>query len=270
MSAVTAQQMESLKARIAALETRPILGEGAVLLKAGTGAGVLAAPPGLLHEVYTDERRNGGAALGFALGQARSLITPTRPAVLYLQLAAEAQELGLPYGAGLKSFGFDPDTLIIGRIANAIELLWAMEEAISCRAVAAVIADIAGHPRALDFTASRRLSLRAASAGASVILMRYGRDREASAAQLRWKLTPVLSRERMFDARAPGNPRWAIDLEKGQLGAIRAGSGRVLLDWTDNGFAVGDSAGAAERAFPATAPYGADPAALGDRLSQTA
>ena len=104
-------------------------------------------------------------------------MTAERPAILYLQLASEMQETGLPYGAGLAAFGVDPETLILIRAANIVELLWAAEEALACRAVAAVVADIGADPQALDFTASRRLGMRAHEAKSTMLLMRYGAGR---------------------------------------------------------------------------------------------
>ncbi|UXN74465.1 hypothetical protein N8D56_04785 [Devosia sp. A8/3-2] len=92
-------------------------------------------------------------------------------------MSKQSREMGLPYGPGLVSFGFDPASLILVRPANMVELLWAAEEALACKAVAAVIADIADQPKILDFTASRRLSLRAASSGTSFLLLRYGTGR---------------------------------------------------------------------------------------------
>jgi len=275
------QRISALRARIAAIEKRPLLAEGKALLAAHAPSGrrdeqgweaLLRAPAGLLHEIYADQRRDGGAAFGFALGMARGLITPARPAILFMQLAHEAQDVGLPYGAGLKHFGIEPDALVIGRMGNLTELLWAMEEAIACRAVAAVVADVAGDPKALDFTVSRRLSLRAAGAGTSVFMLRYGRDREASAARLRWQVIGAPSEAPKFDARAPGGARWHVVLEKGRLQQRAADTGiEFLVDWTKNGFSPAFTAedGRGEgRAFPRPAPYGALSAALGDRLPQ--
>jgi protein ImuA len=225
-----------------------------------------------LHEVFTDEGRNGGAALGFALGSARQWASPERSAVLFLQMSREAQNAGLPYGMGLSRFGIEPQSLVIGRTETLTELLWAMEEAICCHAVAAVVADIAGHPKALDFSASRRLSLRAASAGTSVLILRYGREREASAAKLRWHVMPETSRQRPFDARAPDGPRWRVVLEKGGLAS---GAKDFIVDWTENGFELAGQypeksySRPARSAGPAAPSFGAQPAALGYRLSQT-
>jgi protein ImuA len=275
------QRISALRARIAAIEKRPLLAETKALLKATGKAGqrdepewqaLLRAPAGLLHEIYADERRDGGAAFGFGLGMARGLITATRPAILFMQLAHEAQDVGLPYGAGLRHFGIEPETLIIGRMTSLTELLWAMEEAIACRAVAAVVADVAGHPKGLDFTVSRRLSLRAAGAGTSVFMLRYGREREASAARLRWQVTGAPSQAPKFDARAPGGARWHVVLEKGRLQQRAVETGiEFLVDWTRNGFSpaftMGEDSGEG-RTYPRPAPYGALPAALGDRLSE--
>jgi len=267
------EQMEALRAQIAQIEKRPMLAEGAALLQRGQARDLLAAPGGLLHEIFSDERRNGGAALGFALAQARGLLSTERPAILCMQLTREAQDMGLPYGAGLRSFGLDPGSVVLTRADNIVEFLWAIEEAVSCRAVAAVVADIGNHPKALDFTASRRLSLRAESAGTSVFLTRYGQEREASAARLRWRVSPGVSGALAYDARAPGGPRWRVELEKGRLGpaAQRAGAMDFLLDWTENGFVVVDSSRTAEgtSTLPGRAPSPrAVPPALGDRLPQ--
>ena len=268
--------LEALRAQIAALENRPhFVGDSVTELgrrEAIEGDAALLSPPaGVLHEVFSDEQRNGGSALGFALGLARGLLRGNRQALIYLQLASEAQELGLPYGIGLQGLGIDPQQVVMGRIATLTELLWAMEESIACRAVAGIVTDIMGHPKALDFTVSRRLSLRAAAAGTSVFILRYGREREASAAKLRWRVSPHLSGEQQFDPQSPGPPRFEIEIEKRRLGnrTQRAEGKRLIVDWTENGFVPVDPA-----RRPATRPHRAAPLprtftpALGDRLSE--
>ncbi|WP_156384463.1 ImuA family protein [Devosia sp. Root413D1] len=283
MPGLARHDLDALRLKIAALEKRPLLAEGAAMLAERLGQvandrgenadplELLAAPHGLLHEVFADEQRQSGAALGFTFGLARQLLTSQRQAVLYLQLVGEGQELGLPYGAGLTQFGIDPARLVIGRIDSMTELLWAMEEAIACRAVAGVIADLASHPKALDFTVSRRLSLRAAAAGTSAFLVRYGRGREASAAKLRWRISPAMSGELPFDPRAPGIPRFQVEIEKGRLGdkTQRAEGKTMLVDWTENGFVSVEpkrrTGAAVHRTAPPSRPVAAT---LGHRLSQ--
>ncbi|AXS41616.1 hypothetical protein [Breoghania sp. L-A4] len=256
-----------LRGDIAKLEKRPMPGVP-VAAPAQTGVPFMACPAGVLHEVWTDHFSHSAGVFGFTLGQIRGLLDVTRHAVIWLQIAHEGQEYGMPHGAGLAGFGLDPAHLILGRTRSITDLLWAGEEAAACPAVAAVIADIGSHHKALDFTASRRLGLRAEAAGASIFLMRYGGEREASAASFRWHVTPQPSAAMPFDNRAPGHARWQVTLEKG-LG--RAGGktegGTWTVDWTDNGFALAPKGDADGRraALP-----GAASAALGDRLPETA
>jgi len=226
------QRLAALRETIADIERKPALAEARVRVETEEGQFPKFAG-GLLQEVFTDDRRNAGASLGFALAQAKGLLTARRIAVIYLQLADEAQTLGMPYGPGFSHFGLDPKALILVRPATMAELLWAAEEAIACRAVAGVVADIAGRQKLLDFTASRRLSLRAAEAGSSIFLLRYGQGREASAAHLRWHLLPSRSERKQYDERAPGLPRWQVRLERGSLVKQHA---EWVLEWTENGF----------------------------------
>lgn len=271
MQGARKKDLEALRLKIAALETGPVLA-GTALSPGRKQAALLDVPSGTLSEIFADQHRESGAALGFALGLARGQLTETRQGLIYLQLVEDAQELGVPYGNGLAHFGIAPDRLVVARPKTIVELLWAMEEAIACRAVAAVVADIGGRHKALDFTASRRLSLRSAGAGTSTFLVRYARDREASAAKYRWKLSPALSGPKPFDPRAPGPPRWRAVLEKGRLRPGKPSSAEgeyYLLDWTNNGFALADTEGRdAELAGGRSALSRPQPAALGDRLSQ--
>jgi len=258
------EALADLRARIETLERRRPQDS----VPPDVRSGGLAAPAGVLHEVFGDDQRVAAAALGFALGQARQLLGGPRRAVLVVQFGHEAQALGVPYGSGLAHFGLDPASLVLVRAETPVELLWAMEEAIGCRAVAAVIADLAMPMRSLDFTASRRLSLRAAESGSSAFILRYTREREASAARLRWHVRPAPSPPPAFDAQAPGQTRWRIALEKGRLGS-RRDPVEWLVDWTSDGFLALDKAGGtAGPAADRPAFHGAASAALGNRLSE--
>ena len=124
------EKMEALRARIEQIEQRPVLAQGAALLQQRKGQDLLSAPGVLVHEIFADERRNCGAALGFALAQARGLLSAERPAILCMQLMREVQDMGLPYGAGLKAFGVDPANVVLTRTENIVEFLWAVEEAV--------------------------------------------------------------------------------------------------------------------------------------------
>lgn len=257
--------LEELRTRIETIENRSPLAQGSANA-AHSARDFITVPSSVLHEVFVDEHRNGGSALGFVLAAAQKLISPDRPALIVAQMHRDSQDLGVPYGAGLKSFGIDPDAVVLCRPETIVELLWGVEEAIACRPVAAVIADIGTASATLDFTASRRLSLRTASGGSTVFLVRYGREREATAARFRWRIDPIPSGGTHYDDRAPGHPRWSVQLEKGRLGSRRDPT-EWMLDWTENGFVLAKPERAAH---PAARPplHGAPPAALGDRLSK--
>lgn len=261
------QALDDLRARIETIEKHPRLAPPDEA--APDSNRLLALPQGFVHEVFTDAQRNAGSALGFALVSARAMQDKHRPAILLMQLARDSQDIGVPYAGGLTQFGINPETVVLCRPETTVELLWAVEEAIACKAVAAVIADVGHEAKVLDFTATRRLSLRSSSGGSSVFLIRYGREREATAARFRWRIEPVASGQVAFDPRAPGRPRWQVDLEKGRLGS-RKDPRNWTLDVTENGFVLAQSQKRPE-APPATgAPLpGVAPAALGHRLSQT-
>lgn len=261
-------RLAALRAVIADIERKPALLERRAGFEPEADGGFPALGGGLVQEVFTDAARNGGASLAFALGQGRALLTARRPALLYLQLIGDEQFFGLPYGPGLWGFGFDPARLVMVRAQDMAELLWATEEALACTAAAAIVTDIGGAPGPLDFTASRRLGLRAAESGTSLFLLRYGRARAPSAAHLRWHLSPWASGSGAFDRRAPGAWRWQVRLERGARIKHR---GEWLLEWTENGFAtLPVRSGQPQRRRDGAALSGAVPAALADRLSQTA
>ncbi|WIJ25524.1 ImuA family protein [Devosia sp. RR2S18] len=262
------QRLAALRDTIANIERKPALANAAVRHTVGAGQFPVLGP-GMVQEIFTDEHRNCGASLGFALGLGQQLLGGPRQVLVYLQLAGESQELGVPYGAGLLSFGLDPAQLILVRPKDMVELLWAAEEALACRGVAAVVAEIGGQPKILDFTASRRLSLRAQASKTSIFLLRYGTGREASAAQFRWHIGGARSGEMPYDPRAPGETRWRVVREKGAL--AQREQQEWILGWSENGFYIVDTAAdhAPERRTGTTLPSAPSPQ-LGDRLRQTA
>jgi protein ImuA len=181
----------------------------------------LAAHQGLaLHnEVFASTRESAGcaAALALALDDARCLPREAgdeaqdRRSVLWVQTREAARRVGRPYRAGL------PQTLQ-GRVIHVLaekaeDALFALEEGLRCRDLAFVLGEIAGNPKALDFTASRRLTLaserhggalvpRAARCRARPVFGTHGAGEVASAP----------SPAPHWNQRAPGTPRWRAEL----------------------------------------------------------
>jgi len=169
---------------------------------------------GSLHEIAAPCEAEVAAATAFALALAAR---PERTVVWAAEDFGLAEN-GVPYGPGLDDLGLAPERLVTVAAAKARDVLWAMEEALCCGGVGAVIGEIRG-PRGIDLTASRRLSLAAGRRHNLALLLRTEPGAEASAAVTRWVAGHAPSVTR---ARTTGPPRLALTLarnRRGQLGS---------------------------------------------------
>jgi protein ImuA len=164
---------------------------GLPALDAALGGGL---PTGCLQEVIAADE---GAAVGFAAfllacaaGAGQGLQDRD---VLWASLGA-----GDLYPPGLAAFGLDPARLLLLAASSHGDLLWALEEALRCPALGAVLGEV----ERLDLTAGRRLQLAAAAGGVTgFLLARRARQPAAvSAAVLRWRVASL-----------PGG-RWRVEL----------------------------------------------------------
>jgi protein ImuA len=166
-------------------------------------------------ELFADSREASGAALALALaldglsGQ-DSEQDPKQGQVLWVQDAAAIRLSGRPYRPGL------PESLrrrlIHVRAARPEDALFALEEGVRCRELAWIIGEIAGNPRALDFTASRRLSLAAERHGVPLFLVRLDARHDLSSARMRWQVAAAPSLPPRWNPAAPGAPSWHAEL----------------------------------------------------------
>jgi len=165
-------------------------------------------------EVFASSREAGGAAAALAL--ALDGIRAAEPerigqrSVLWVQDAAAVRLSGRPYRPGL------PEALrgkMIHVAAKTPEdALFALEEGVRCRDLAFVVGEIAGNPRALDFVASRRLSLAAEKHGVALWLVRLDAARDLSSARMRWDVRSAPSLSPRWNPAAPGRPSWRAEL----------------------------------------------------------
>jgi protein ImuA len=168
-------------------------------------------------EVFAGGGVAGGAAaaLALALDEAGGL---GERAVLWVQDAAALRLNGRPYRPGL------PEPLrhrLIHVAAKTPEdLLFALEEGMRCRDLAFVIGELAGNPKALDFTASRRLSLAAEKHGVPLVLVRLDAVRDLSSARMRWQVRSAPSPAPRWNAFAPGAPAWHAELFRSRAHAL--------------------------------------------------
>jgi protein ImuA len=139
--------------------------------------------------------------------------------VLWIAEDMALAESGALYGPGLDGFGLAPERLVTVSVAHRRELLWAMEEALHCRAVAAVIGELRHND--IDTVAVRRLSLAAAESGAPAFLLRAAPPSDASTAATRW----IVGAAPSFSS-----PRFAATLVRNRRGPL----GSWIIEWSDD------------------------------------
>jgi protein ImuA len=102
--------------------------------------------------------------------------------------------------------------VIMVDLSRAADVLWAMEDGLRCRALGAVIGEIWGDPSSLDFTATKRLAMRAEAADVPCWLIRRAASPDLSAARDRWRIGALPSAPHPHDLQSPGHARWSLDL----------------------------------------------------------
>jgi protein ImuA len=163
----------------------------------------------VLHEIAGagGEEEDGAVAAAFLAG----ILARLKPGLPVLWCLGE----GDLYAPGLAALGLDPQRLILARSRHTQEVLWAMEEGLRNRALAAVVGEI----DSLSLPASRRLLLAAEASGVTgFALRRWRSDRVATAqrlapnaAQTRWRVAP-LPGDVSAGEPGVGRPRWQVEL----------------------------------------------------------
>lgn len=169
-------------------------------------------------EVFASSREGSGAALALALAQDRLRAASPDPLAdmpdqrmwLWVQDREALRRSGRPYLPGLPRAL--RHRLIHVAAKTAQDALFALEEGLRCRDLAFVIGEIAGNPKALSFTAQRRLSLAAQRHGVPLWLVRLDAARDLSSARMRWQASAAPSLQSRFNPAAPGAPRWRAEL----------------------------------------------------------
>jgi len=134
--------------------------------------------------------------------------------VLWIQDYATQRDSGRPYLAGL---GLDRPMMML-KLSRPVDVMTAVEEGLRCQMLVAVIAEISGNPPAVNFTAMKRLALRAEASGVPCWLIRPRATADLSAARARWRVSVLPSTPNPDDACAPGDPRWRISLFRSRDG----------------------------------------------------
>lgn len=223
-------------------------------IDAALGGGLGA---GTLHEVAPAAPLHAGAASGFVLALAaqmdatKRMLKRTFKRTLWIRPGHVDGETGGLYGHGLTAFGLPLDRLLMLRVTQARDVFWAMEEALRCRALGCVIAELPNDGPAAGLTATRRLTLAAREGGGLGFLLRHRACALTSAADTRWEVAGCASRPDRFGGL--GRPAFSLSLTKNRRGPV----GRWTVTWDHHersfsALSVGMAAPAADR--PARAP----------------
>jgi protein ImuA len=162
-------------------------------------------------EIFAFMGEGSGAGLALALVRDALALGPDdQRAWLWVQDKAALRLSGRPYRPGLPA----PlrHRLIHVAAEKPEDALFALEEGLRCRDLAFVIGEIAGNPRALDFTASRRLSLAAEKHGVPLWLVRLDARRDLGSARMRWQVEAAPSPPPRWNPQAPGAASWRAEL----------------------------------------------------------
>ncbi len=188
-------------------------------------------PTGAIHEFLSAEPEHAAASGGFIAGLLKTLML-NGGACLWISMSRSL------FPPALRAFGVEPDRVIFIDLHREKDVLWAMEEALKCEGLAAVI----GEMQEISFTQSRRLQLAVEQSRVTGFILRSDpRKLSATACTARWKITPLPSE---LEAGMPGVgfPRWNVELLK-----VRNGNpGIWKMEWKAGGFMpVGENVGEA-------------------------
>jgi protein ImuA len=178
-------------------------------------------PLSAVHEFVCTQQEDVAATTGFIAGLIGAMMR-TGGACIWISSCR------LVFPPAFRLFGIEPDRIIFIDLKKENDVLWAMEEALKCGGLAAVVGEL----QEISFTASRRLQLAVEQSRVTgFILRRSTRKLNITACVSRWKISSMPS-EPEDDLPGIGFPRWNVELLK-----IRNGKpGSWQLEWAEGRF----------------------------------
>lgn len=178
-------------------------------------------PKNAIHEFLTLAPEHAAACSGFIAGILHTLM---RHGGACLWISA-SRSLFPP---SLKLFGVEPHRIIFIDLQQEKDVLWAMEEALKCEGLSAVIGEV----REIGLSASRRLQLAVEKSGVTGLILRNdARSLSATSCIARWQIKPISSKLEN-DMPGVGFPRWNVALLK-----VRNGNpGNWDIEWSAGKF----------------------------------
>jgi len=178
-------------------------------------------PQGVIHEFISCNRSESAVSCGFIAGLLGKLMKNSGICIWI----SSFQTL---FPASFKCFGVIPESIVFVSMKKERDVLWAMEEALKCKGITAVLAEI----NQLDFVQSRRLQLAVEKSGVTGFVLQHNpRMLQATACAARWKITSLPSQMK-DDLPGVGYPCWEVELLKVKNG----NPGKCKITWSASGF----------------------------------
>ncbi len=175
-----------------------------------------------VHEILWPHQADRVAAIGCVL----ALITKNDGAgpVLWCQSKRNTLDHGFPYAHGIGAMGMTPGRILFLSLKNDKEILWALEEALKSRALAAVMGEVE-----TDLKSSRRLGLAASTGKTPCFILHTAREGMNTAARTRWlvRAAPRLAGKTMGPQSAEACGSWHLELLRNRQGKL----GYWMVEW---------------------------------------
>jgi protein ImuA len=160
-------------------------------------------PLGAVHEFVISDQPGAAPTAAFVMGIIAKL-AESKGVALWI---SSSRTLFPP---ALSLFGINPDKIIFINLEKEYDCFWAMEEALKCDGLTAVVCETQN----LSFTASRRFQLAVESSGVTGFILRNNpRSITTNACIARWKITSLNSQAEN-GLPGIGFPRWKVELLK--------------------------------------------------------
>lgn len=172
---------------------------------------------GVLNEIIPKTYRDRIAALGTLMANLASVMNMQDGPVIWCQLR-DPDRLHL-HAPGLAAFGLDPARITKVTLQSEKDLLWSVEETAASGAATAVVG-ILWSEKHYDFTASKRLRMRARETDTSIVMVRSHRANGTTAADTRLSVSSHPCGNNPPQNRMLGhlgNPEWHINLLKSRV-----------------------------------------------------
>jgi protein ImuA len=178
-------------------------------------------PLGAVHEFLSAGRESIASTTGFIAG----LLSPLMKNGGISLWISSSRKLFPP---ALMNFGIRPDRFIFIDLQKEKQVMWAMEEALKCGALTAVVGEL----QEISFTSSRRLQLAVEQSKVTGFILRNNfRQMNTTACVSRWKISSLTS-IMPDDLPGIGFPQWKVELLRMKNG--KAGSWEIK--WQDGRF----------------------------------